>query len=38
MVEASGDIGPEINADKKKYMTMSRHRNSGQNQNIRIVS
>jgi hypothetical protein len=34
--EASRDIGLEINAEKTKYMIMSRHLNSGQNQNIRL--
>jgi hypothetical protein len=33
--EASSDIGLELNAQKTKYMIMSRHPNSGQNQNIR---
>jgi hypothetical protein len=28
------DEGLEINAEKTKYMIMSRHPNSGQNQNI----
>jgi hypothetical protein len=37
LLEASRDIGLEINAEKTKYMIMSRHRNSGQNQNIRIA-
>jgi hypothetical protein len=37
-LEASGDIGLEINAKKTKYMIMSRHPNSGQNQNIRIAN
>jgi hypothetical protein len=36
--EASRDTGPEINAEKTKYMIMSRHPNSGQNQNIRIAN
>jgi hypothetical protein len=36
LLEASGDIGLEINAEKTKYMIMSHHLNSGQNQNIRI--
>jgi len=31
--EASRDVGLEINAEKTKYMIMSRHPNSGQNQN-----
>jgi hypothetical protein len=35
LLEASRDIGVEINAEKKKYMIMSRYPNSGQNQNIR---
>jgi hypothetical protein len=36
LLEASRDIGLEINAEKTKYMLMSRHPNSGQKQNIRI--
>jgi hypothetical protein len=36
LLEASRDIGLEINAEKTKYMIMSRHLNSVQNQNIRI--
>jgi hypothetical protein len=38
LLEASRDIGVEINAEKTKYMIMSRHPNSGQNQNIRIAN
>jgi hypothetical protein len=38
LLEACRDIGLEINADKTKYMIISRHPNSGQNQNIRIVN
>jgi hypothetical protein len=38
LLEASGDIGLEINAEKTKYMIMSCYPNSGQNQNIRIVN
>jgi hypothetical protein len=34
LLEASRDIGLEINAEKAKYMIMSRHQKSGQNQNI----
>jgi hypothetical protein len=33
----SEDVGLEINAEKTKYMIISRHPNSGQNQNIRIA-
>jgi sorting nexin-29 len=38
LLEASRDLGLEINAEKTKYMIMSCHLNSGQNQNIRIVN
>jgi hypothetical protein len=38
LLEASRDIDLEINAEKLKYMIMSRHPNSGQNQNIRIAN
>jgi hypothetical protein len=38
LLEASRDIGLEINAEKTMYMIMSRHPNSGQNQNIRIAN
>jgi hypothetical protein len=41
LLEASSDIGLEVNAQKTKYifnMFMSRHPNSGQNQNIRIIN
>jgi hypothetical protein len=38
LLGASKDIGIEINAEKTKYMIMSRHRNSGQNQNIRTAN
>jgi hypothetical protein len=37
-LEASRDVGLEINAELTKYMIMSRHPNSGQNQNIRIAN
>jgi hypothetical protein len=38
LLETSRDIDLEINAEKTKYMIMSRHLNSGQNQNIRIAN
>jgi hypothetical protein len=38
LLEASRDIGLETNAEKTEYMIMSRHPNSGQNQNIRIAN
>jgi hypothetical protein len=37
-LEASRDVGLEINAEKAKYMIMFRYPNSGQNQNIRIAN
>jgi hypothetical protein len=37
-LEASRDIGLEINAEKTNYMIMSRYPNSGQSQNIRIAN
>jgi hypothetical protein len=36
LIEASRNVDLEINAEKTKYMIMSCHLNSGQNQNIRI--
>jgi hypothetical protein len=38
LLEASRDVDLEITAEKTKYMIMSRHPNSGQNQNIRIAN
>jgi hypothetical protein len=38
LLEASRHISLEINAEKTKYMIMSRYPNSGQNQNIRIAN
>jgi hypothetical protein len=38
LLEAGRDIGLEINAEKTKHMIMSRHPNSGQNQNIMIAN
>jgi hypothetical protein len=38
ILERSRDVGLEINAEKTKYMIMSRHPNSGQNQTIRIAN
>jgi hypothetical protein len=38
LLQASRDIGPEINAEKTKYMIMSHHPNSEQNQNIKIAN
>jgi hypothetical protein len=38
LLEASRDVGLEINAEKTTYMIMSHHPNSGQNQNTRIAN
>jgi hypothetical protein len=38
LLEASRDVGLEINVEKTKYMIMSRHSISGQNQNIRTAN
>jgi hypothetical protein len=38
LLEASRDIGLEINAEKTKHMIKSRYPNSGQNQNVRITN
>jgi hypothetical protein len=38
LLEASRDVGLETNTEKTKYMIMSRHPNSGQNQNIWIAN
>jgi hypothetical protein len=38
LLQASGDVCLEINAEKTKCMVMSRHLNSGQDQNIRTAN
>jgi hypothetical protein len=38
LLEAGRDVDLEINAEKMKYIIMSHHLYSGQNQNIRIVN
>jgi hypothetical protein len=38
LLQGSEDIGLEINSEKTKYMIMSRHLNSGQNQNKRMAN
>jgi hypothetical protein len=38
LLEGSRNTDLEINAEKSKYMIMSLHPNSGQNQNIRITN
>jgi sorting nexin-29 len=38
LLDASRDIGLEINAEKTKYTIMSHHQNSGQNKNIKTAN
>jgi hypothetical protein len=35
---ASKEIGLEVNAEKTKYMVMSRDQNAGQNGNVKLVN
>jgi hypothetical protein len=36
-VDASKEIGLEINVEKTKYMLLTRHQNAGQNRDIKIA-
>jgi hypothetical protein len=36
LIGASKEVGLEVNAEKTKYMLLSRHQNAGQNRNIKI--
>jgi hypothetical protein len=36
LIDASKEIGLEVNTEKTKYMSLSRHRNAGQNLDIKI--
>jgi hypothetical protein len=38
LLEANRNVGLDINVGKTKYMIMSRHPNSGQNQKVRIAN
>jgi hypothetical protein len=37
-IDASKEVGLEINAEKTKYMLLSRYQNIGQNRDIKIVN
>jgi hypothetical protein len=37
LVDASKEVGIEINVEKTKYMLLSRHQNVGQNRDIKIA-
>jgi hypothetical protein len=38
LIDASKEVGLEINVEKSKYMLLSRHQNVGQNRDIKIAS
>jgi hypothetical protein len=38
LIYTSKEVGLEVNADKTKYMLLSRHQNAGQNRDIKTVS
>jgi hypothetical protein len=37
-IDASEEVGLEINVDKTEYMLLSRHQNVGQNREIKIAN
>jgi hypothetical protein len=38
LINASKEVGLEINVEKTKYMLLSRHQNIGQNRDIKIAN
>jgi hypothetical protein len=38
VIDASKEVGLEINVDKTKYMLLYRHQNVGQNRDIKIAN
>jgi hypothetical protein len=38
ITDPSKEVGPEVNAEKTKYMLMSCHQNAGQNHNIKVAN
>jgi late competence protein required for DNA uptake (superfamily II DNA/RNA helicase) len=38
LIDASKEVGLEINVEKTKYMLLSRHQNVGRNRDIRIAN
>jgi hypothetical protein len=36
LIDASKEVGVEVNVEKTKYMLVSRHQNAGQNREIKI--
>jgi hypothetical protein len=37
LIDASKEVGLEVNAEKTKYMLLIRHQNAGQNHDIKIA-
>jgi hypothetical protein len=37
-IDASKEVGPEVNGEKTKYILLSRHQNAGQNQDIKMAN
>jgi hypothetical protein len=38
LIDASKEVGLEVNTEKTTYTLLPRHKNSGQNQDIKIVN
>jgi ribosomal protein S2 len=38
LIDASKEVGLEENAEKTKYMVLSRHQNAGQNHNMKMAN
>jgi hypothetical protein len=38
LIHDSKEVGLEVNAEKAKYMLLSRHQNAGQNRNMKIAN
>jgi hypothetical protein len=38
LIDASKEVGLEVNTEKTKYMLLSRHQNAGQSYDIKIVT
>jgi hypothetical protein len=38
LIDASKEVGLEVNTEKTKYMLLSRHQNAGQSHNIKIAN
>jgi hypothetical protein len=37
LIDASKEVGLEVNTEKTKYMLLSRHQNAGQNHDIKLT-